>query len=84
MPTPSPHPVPSAASAYALHRPSVARPPCLVNSAYMNGVDITVTPPASARVHSSWRSEWQARCSATRDDEQAVSTDSAGPTNPYT
>ncbi len=49
----------------------------------MLGVDITVTPPASAIVHSPCRSDWTARCSATSDDEQAVSTDTAGPSRPY-
>ncbi len=30
------------------------------------------------------RSAWQARCSATSDDEQAVSTVTAGPSRPNT
>jgi hypothetical protein len=47
-----------------------------------DGVDMTVAPPASARVHSPCRSAWQARCSATSDDEQAVSTVTAGPSMP--
>ena len=34
--------------------------------------------------HSPLRRLWQARCSATSDDEQAVSTDSAGPCRPST
>ena len=45
---------------------------------------ITVTPPASAIVHSPDRSAWQARCSATSDDEHAVSTVTAGPSRPST
>ena len=45
---------------------------------------IIVTPPASAIVHSPDRSAWQARCSATSDDEHAVSTDTAGPSRPST
>ena len=48
------------------------------------GVAITVTPPASARSHSPARSAWQARCSATSDDEHAVSTVTAGPSRPST
>ena len=41
-----------------------------------------VTPPASARSHSPERRAWAARCSATSDDEQAVSTVTAGPSKP--
>ncbi|RPK57372.1 hypothetical protein EES42_39175 [Streptomyces sp. ADI95-17] len=47
-----------------------------------DGVDITVTPPASAMVHSPDRSDWTARCRATSDDEHAVSTVTAGPWSP--
>ncbi len=47
-----------------------------------DGVDITVTPPASARVHSPARSAWTARCRATSEDEHAVSTVTAGPSRP--
>ena len=43
---------------------------------------MTVTPPASASAHSPARSAWQARCSATSDEEQAVSTVTAGPSSP--
>ncbi|CNG65414.1 Uncharacterised protein [Mycobacterium tuberculosis] len=81
-PTPSPQPVPSAAAAYGLHRPSPAIPPCRVNSAKVPGVAITVTPPTSAIPHSPPRSACTARCSATRDEEQAVSTETAGPVSP--
>ena len=48
----------------------------------MPGVAITVTPPASASVHSPLRSAWAARCRATSEDEQAVSTVTAGPSRP--
>ncbi len=48
----------------------------------MPGVDITVAPPASASPHSPRRSARAARCTATSDDEQAVSTVSAGPSRP--
>jgi hypothetical protein len=44
--------------------------------------DMTVTPAAIAKLHSSLRNAWAARCNATSDDEQAVSTVSAGPSNP--
>ncbi|GAA1010761.1 hypothetical protein GCM10009556_032480 [Acrocarpospora pleiomorpha] len=48
----------------------------------MFGVDITVAPPASASEQSPERSACAARCIATSDDEQAVSTVTAGPSNP--
>ncbi len=82
-PTPSPQPVPSAPAANALHRPSGASPPCRENSENMPGVAISATPPASAMSHSPARSACAARCSATRDEEQAVSTVTAGPSRPY-
>ena len=40
------------------------------------------TPPASASEHSPGRSACAARCSATSDDEHAVSTVTAGPSRP--
>ncbi|MDX2766143.1 hypothetical protein PV386_48855, partial [Streptomyces europaeiscabiei] len=52
------------------------------NSTNTDGVDITVTPPASATSHSPCRSADTARCKATSDDEHAVSTVTAGPRNP--
>ncbi len=79
---PSDQPVPSAESANALHRPSRARPPCRLNSTREPGVDITLTPPASARAHSPLRRDCTARCSATSEEEQAVSTVIAGPSRP--
>ncbi len=82
IPAPSPQLVPSAAAEKALHLPSRARPCCRENSANVPGVAITVTPPASARLHSPLRSAWQARCSATSEDEHAVSTVTAGPSSP--
>ncbi len=48
----------------------------------VSGVAMTVTPPASASVHSPRRSACAARCSDTSDDEHAVSTVSAGPSRP--
>ena len=55
-----------------------------MKSANPAGVDITITPPASARSHSPARSAWQARCTATSAEEHAVSTDTAGPSSPST
>ena len=83
MPTPSPQPTPSAPAPKALQRPSGERPRCRAKSTISTpGVAITVTPPASASEHSPERSAWHARCSATSDDEQAVSTVTAGPSSP--
>ncbi len=82
MPTPSDQPVPSAASANALHRPSPASPPCRVKPEKFIGVDSTVTPPARARELSPLRRDWAARWRATREEEQAVSTVTAGPSRP--
>ncbi|GAA0444654.1 hypothetical protein GCM10009544_04270 [Streptomyces stramineus] len=74
--------MPSAESAKERQRPSAASPPWRANSTNVVGADITVTPAARAREHSPWRREWAARCRATREDEQAVSTVTAGPTAP--
>src|ERR1017187_7813803 len=74
--------MPSAASAYALHRPSRASARNRENSTNGPGVASTVTPPASASEHSPPRSDCTARCNATSDDEHAVSTVTAGPCNP--
>ncbi len=81
-PAPSPQPVPSADAEKDLQRPSDASPRCWLNSMNRSGVAMTVTPPASASEHSPDRSAPQARCSATSDDEHAVSTDTAGPFRP--
>ncbi len=81
-PAPSAQLAPSAAAANALLRPSGARPRWRLNSTNMPGEESTVTPPASASEHSPERSAWQARCSETSDDEQAVSTVTAGPCSP--
>ncbi len=82
MAAPSAHPVPSASSENDRHRPVGDSAPWRLNSTNASGVDITVTPPARARVHSPARSAWAARCSDTRDDEHAVSTVTAGPSRP--
>src|SRR5262249_35799424 len=75
-------PAPSAPSAKARQRPSTDSAPCRLNSMNVSGVEITVTPPASARSHSPDRSACAARCSATSEDEQAVSMVTAGPSSP--
>ncbi len=45
---------------------------------------MTVTPPARAVSHSPARRAWQAQCRDTSEDEHAVSTVTAGPSNPKT
>ncbi len=82
MPAPSPQPVPSAAAAKGLQRPSGASPRWRLNSMNMPGAESTVAPPASASEHSPERSAWAARCRATSEEEQAVSTVTAGPSRP--
>src|ERR1700741_2587476 len=84
MAPPSDQPTPSAAPAYALHRPSGANPRCRPNSTNTVGFALTVAPPARARSHSPERSDCTAMCNATSDDEHAVSTDTAGPSSPST
>ncbi|GAA1158911.1 hypothetical protein GCM10009664_28480 [Kitasatospora gansuensis] len=83
-PAPSDQPVPSADSENALQRPSGARPRWRLKAMNGDGVDITITPPASASVHSLRRSASAARCSAISEEEQAVSTERDGPSRPST
>src|SRR6185295_3203055 len=83
-PQPSAQPAPSARAEKLLQRPSGAIALSRLNSTKVAGVLITVTPPASARSHSPWRSAVHARCSATSDDEHAVSIVTAGPCSPST
>ncbi len=82
MPAPSAQPVPSAPAENALQRPSDARPRWRLKSMNASGVAMTVAPPARAIVHSPWRSACTARCRATSEEEQAVSTVTAGPSSP--
>ena len=79
---PSAQPVPSAEAAKDLQRPSEERTRWRENSVNMPLVAITVTPPAKAMSHSPERSAWAARCVATSEEEQAVSTVIAGPSSP--
>ncbi len=48
----------------------------------MCGAAITAAPPTSAIEHSPSRSARPARCSATSEEEHAVSTVTAGPSRP--
>src|SRR5207247_10542206 len=81
-PQPSPLTNPSARSSKALLRPSGAIIPALESAIVFSGHRITFTPPARARPHSPRRKLWQARGTATSDDEQAVSTATLAPWRP--
>ncbi len=81
-PTPSPQPEPSAVALKDLQRPSTDIPRCREKPTNTDGEAITVAPPTSASEHSPARSDCAARCSATREDEHAVSIVTAGPSRP--
>ncbi len=81
-PTPSDQPVPSASAPNALQRPSADNARWRLNATNASGVAITETPPARASVQSPARRARIARCRATREEEQAVSTVTAGPSRP--
>ncbi len=81
-PTPSERPVPSAAAAKALQRPSGESARRRLKSISIPGVVKAVTPPAMTSEHSPERSACAARCIATSEEEQAVSTETAGPSSP--
>src|SRR5690349_4043484 len=79
IPAPSPRTMPLALESKARQRPSgLIAPPCekLIERA---GERMRLTPPASARVDSPRQRLWQARWTATNEDEQAVSTARLGP-----
>src|SRR5262249_14528275 len=63
----------------ALHRPSGESMPSRLKPMNQSGVSRAFTPPTSASGHFSTWMLWQARCSATSADEQAVSTAALGP-----
>ncbi len=65
-----------------MQRLSGERAPWRENSTNAVGVAMTVTPPATASEHSPERSACAAQCMATSDEEQAVSTVTAGPSKP--
>src|SRR5205814_2342839 len=70
MPPPSPRPKPLACAENALQRPSGASARRRESATEIAGEVSTVAPPASATLHSPWRSAWHARWSATSDVEQ--------------
>ena len=86
--TTTPHPslltYPSADASKALHRPSRASIRALARTTFSSGKRRTFTPPTMATRLSPIRRLWQAKCTATSDDEHAVSTDRLGPCNPST
>ncbi|ONK14916.1 hypothetical protein STBA_57170 [Streptomyces sp. MP131-18] len=81
-PAPSLQPVPLASAEYERQRPSGESPRCSLNSMNVSGVAMMLMPPASASVHSPERRDCDAHWSATSDEEQAVSTVTAGPSRP--
>ena len=82
-PTPSAQPVPSASAANALQRPSAASPPLAAELDERAGGGHH-GDAAGQRQRRTRRgaAPAPARCSATSDDEQAVSTVTAGPSRP--
>src|SRR6185437_2495177 len=81
-PHPSPRTYPFARASKALHLPSGESACDRENRRVSQGESIRLTPAAMAMVHSSLRRLWQARCTATSDEEHAVSTDRLGPWRP--
>src|SRR6188768_2660070 len=79
MPAPSPRTYPSARASKARDRlVGDRKPPC--DAAIVKfGVSIRFTPPARAVLLSPDQRDWQARWTATSDDEQAVSSATLGP-----
>ena len=78
-PPPSPRTYPLARASNALQRPSGAMAPNFDIATVLSGAAIRFTPPTSAMSHSPLRRLRQARCTATSDDEQAVSIARLGP-----
>ena len=84
MPAPSLRTYPDAAASKARTRPSGAQKPALVRLIVPSGDSRRFVPPARAISHSPLRMFWQARWTATKDDEQAVSSAMLGPCRPKT
>nr|WP_234024096.1 hypothetical protein [Sorangium cellulosum] len=81
-PHPSPRTKPFALASNALERPSGESAWSFVRSHVTHRERMTLTPPASARLLSPERRLWQARWTATSDEEHAVSTARLGPSSP--
>ncbi len=82
MPAPSAQAAPAASSEKEWQRPSGDRARRSLNSTNISGLAMRAAPPASAREHSPLRSDWIAEWRATREEEQAVSMVTAGPSSP--
>src|SRR5687767_7964122 len=82
MPQPSLWLNPSADASNVLLRPSGEMARALERNTMISGDRERWTPPASARSHSPARKLWQAKCSATKEEEHAVSIDMLGPWRP--
>src|ERR1700736_3319336 len=84
--TTTPHPSlrtkPSADASNDLHRPSGDIMCAFDRTMVVSGIRIRLTPPAKAKRHAPALKLWQARCTATNDAEQPVSTETDGPCNP--
>ncbi|CAM5738128.1 hypothetical protein SALBM311S_11372 [Streptomyces alboniger] len=76
---PSPRPMPSAAAENGLHRPSGANAPARWNATVTVGESSRLTPAAIAVSLSPVRRLTHAWCTATSEEEQAVSTAMLGP-----
>src|SRR5690606_27301506 len=81
---PSPRTNPFARASNVLQRPSGAIIRDLESVIVVSGERIRFTPPASAMRHSPALRLFTARCTATSDDEHAVSTATLGPWSPST
>src|SRR5262249_33078295 len=70
---------PSASASNALQRPSGERIHDCDIATLGFGQSMTFTPPATAIVESPERKLWQARCTASSDEEHAVSSERLDP-----
>ena len=84
MPQPSLQPAPSACAEKLLHRPSGAIPRSRLNSTNVARRAHHLHAAGKRQVAFAQPQPRQARCSATSDEEHAVSTVSAGPCRPNT
>src|SRR5271156_5228325 len=78
-PAPSPRAEPVARASKVLQRPSGAIAPALLKLIVTAGERIRLTPPDRARLDSPRRRLVQASCTATSDEEHAVSSARLGP-----
>src|SRR5436305_2734178 len=82
IPQPSPRPYPSPLASNVLHLPSDASARRLQRGRNPAGPNSKLTPPARAKEDSPLCKLSQAKCTATSDDEQAVSREIDGPCTP--